>query len=490
MPPTDEQTRAAVLALKDNGHGLRAIASSLGIGRNTVRRILRGGSTVRPRAERAETLSEHDARVRELFASCKGQRQRVHEELMREGIVVPYSTLTGYCRRHGIGIVPKKPAGQYVFLPGEEQQHDTSPHRVKIGAVHERLHCASLVLCYSRRRYCQLYRKWTRFWAKVFLTEALVRFGGSTLRTMLDNASIIVARGTGKNAVMAPEMEAFGKRFGFLFAAHELGDANRSAHVERTFDYVEKNFYPGRTFSDLEDANAQMVTWCDADDVRPRKRLGGARPIDLFVTEQPALRPLPLYVPDPSLRWDRTVDSEGYVHLHTNRYSAPLDLLERDVVVLETKARVTLVKGEREVCSHARLQDGTGGRAMLPEHEAERRGARLHERRTPRPEESRLAAASPVLGALAEKLRKRHGGRATREVRQLDRMWKEYPTAPLCAAVERAMAHGLYDLGRIEKMVLERVAGDFFQLPMDFSCREDDASNDGGDDSDDDKGAS
>src|SRR6516225_4335523 len=96
MPPTDEQTRAAVLALKDNGHGLRAIASSLGIGRNTVRRILRGGSTVRPRAERAETLSEHDARVRELFASCKGQRQRVHEELMREGIVVPYSTLTGY----------------------------------------------------------------------------------------------------------------------------------------------------------------------------------------------------------------------------------------------------------------------------------------------------------------------------------------------------------------------------------------------------------
>jgi len=151
---------------------------------------------------------------------------------------------------------------------------------------------------------------------------------------------------------------------------------------------------------------------------------------------------------------------------------------------------VTLVKGEREVCSHARLQDGTGGRAMLPQHEAERRGARLHERRTPRPEESRLAAASPVLGALAEKLRKRHGGRATREVRQLDRMWKEYPTAPLCAAVERAMAHGLYDLGRIEKMVLERVAGDFFQLPMDFSCREDDASNDGGDDSDDDKGAS
>jgi hypothetical protein len=46
---------------------------------------------------------------------------------------------------------------------------------------------------------------------------------------------VILARGSGKNAVVAPEMEAFGKRFGFLFVAHAVGDANRSARVERPF---------------------------------------------------------------------------------------------------------------------------------------------------------------------------------------------------------------------------------------------------------------
>ncbi len=38
---------------------------------------------------------------------------------------------------------------------------------------------------------------------------------------------------------------------------------NRSARVERPFDYIEKNFYPGRTFSELADLNAQFRQWRD-----------------------------------------------------------------------------------------------------------------------------------------------------------------------------------------------------------------------------------
>ena len=50
------------------------------------------------------------------------------------------------------------------------------------------------------------------------------------------------------DAVAAPEMEAFAERFSTKFVAHEKGDANRSARVEGRFHYIEKNFYPGRTF--------------------------------------------------------------------------------------------------------------------------------------------------------------------------------------------------------------------------------------------------
>src|SRR5262249_16939026 len=103
--------------------------------------------------------------------------------------------------------------------------------------------------CYSRRLYAQVYPTWNRFWAKVFLTEAIVDFGCAASQTVIDNASILVASGTGKDAVIAPEIVALGTRFGTVFVAHELGDANRSARVERPFHHIENNFYVGRTFA-------------------------------------------------------------------------------------------------------------------------------------------------------------------------------------------------------------------------------------------------
>jgi hypothetical protein len=42
-----------------------------------------------------------------------------------------------------------------------------------------------------------------------------------------------VLRGSGREMVPVPEMAAFGERFGFQFVAHAIGNANRSARVER-----------------------------------------------------------------------------------------------------------------------------------------------------------------------------------------------------------------------------------------------------------------
>jgi hypothetical protein len=93
--------------------------------------------------------------------------------------------------------------------------------------------------------FAQVYTTFNRFYCKVFLTEAIKSFfQGAARRCMVDNTSVVIARGTGKNAIPAPEMKAFGDRFGFHFEAHEKGDANRSARVEGPFYYIERNFYP------------------------------------------------------------------------------------------------------------------------------------------------------------------------------------------------------------------------------------------------------
>ena len=119
-------------------------------------------------------------------------------------------------------------------------QHDTSPHRAKVGGVLLKVQTASLVLCHSRMIFIQVYPTFSRFDCKVFLTDAIAYFGGAAKVCMIDNTHVVVLKGTGKDMVPVPEMAAFGDRYGFKFKAHEKGDANRSARVEGPFDWVER----------------------------------------------------------------------------------------------------------------------------------------------------------------------------------------------------------------------------------------------------------
>lgn len=423
--------------------------------------MLRSGEAEVPSLQRDEKLGEHLDLVRDLHRRCRGNLVRVGEELHAQGIEIGYSSLTAFCRRHEIGQPKKQRAGRYHFEPGQEMQHDTSPHKVEIGSQRCVVQCASLVLCYSRTIYAQAYVRWSRFECRSFLVEAITSMGGAASRCMLDNSSVIIAHGTGRDAVPAPPMAALAERFGFVFAAHELGDANRSARVERPFDHIERNFYPGREFADIDDLNDQLRAWCERVNHKPKRTLPKT-PYELLAAERPDLEPLPAFVPEVYDLHSRRVDVEGYVTLHTNRYSMPTALIGRQVEVRESMKTIRVFDGHRLVVEHDRRQPGARTRTTLPEHERDGRRAK---RVGPSEQEALLRRASPKLGELAARLRKRHGGQALRAVRRLHKMYLDYPTDVLVETVADALAYDLHDLGRIDQMVLRRIKGDYFRLP-------------------------
>ena len=60
---------------------------------------------------------------------------------------------------------------------------------------------------------------------------------------------------------------------------------------------------------------------------------------------------------------------------------------------------------------------------------------------------------------------KRKGRKVTGlALRQLLRMLREYPREPFLGAIAEAAQYGLYDLDRVERMILRRVQRDFFLL--------------------------
>src|SRR5262249_51706049 len=155
---------------------------------------------------------------------------------------------------------------------------------------------------------------------------------------------------------------------------HEIGDANRSAHVERGFDYVENNFFAGRRFADWADLDAQAATWCDKVNAAHKRHLH-ASPRELFAAERVRMIRLPAFVPEVYSLHQRIVDTEGYVNLHRNRYSAPWQLLGRNVEVRESKDRIDIFEGPRRVASHKRIALPSDARITNPEHRPPRSAA-------------------------------------------------------------------------------------------------------------------
>ena len=232
-------------------------------------------------------------------------------------------------------------------------QHDTSPHEVEVGGKQYKAQTASAVLCYSRLLFFQIQPTFQRFDCKVFLTDALRYMTGAPERVMIDNTHVVVLRGTGREMIPVPEMEAFADRFGFHFVAHERGDANRSARVERPFWFIENNFLAGRTFGSWEDLNQQARQWCDRVNATYKKHIR-AVPRELFAIERVHLRPLPAWIPEPYRLHVRTVDVEGYVSVHSARYSVPVAWIGRSVEVRERRDKLEIELDARQRNSSAR----------------------------------------------------------------------------------------------------------------------------------------
>lgn len=454
----------AILRLKEKGIALREISRILRVSRNTVRKMLRGNGQQRPqRASRYEALAPL---IEEQLRRCKGNAVRVQEILQDQGHEIPYSTLTRVVRDLELREEEKrKRSGTYEFGPGEETQHDTSPHPLELGGKKITAQCASLVLAYSKKLFIQYYPAFTRFEAKVFLREAFLFMDGACPRCTIDNTSVIVAHGSGPDADIAPEMEHFGEIFGVRFIPHEVGDADRKARVERNFSYIENNFLAGRTFAHWHDLNHQARKWCVNTANSKRKRSLGMSPDAAYVMEKPFLKSLPPYIPPVYQTLYRGVDVEGYVHVDTNRYSVPERLVGKEVEVHKLWDRIEIYWKQQKVADHERLLDKREARSTAKGHHLP-----LYRQRTrsgPCKEEGGLVGHSEHLDRYVEEIKKRSPGRAVRQMRKLLSLKRTYPSKPFLQAVEEALRYGMHDLARLEQMILSYVAGDFFNIKED-----------------------
>ena len=378
---------------------MREISRLLKLSRNAVRRILR------EREVAAAPPCPAPARLDDVFARAGGNVARVQQLLAAEtDLQVPYSTLTRWIREAGLRSPPRR-AGEYSFAPGEEMQHDTSPHRMTMAGKAITAQCAGLVLAFSRRLFIQYYPRFTRFEAKHFLLEAARFMDGTCPVCIIDNSSVMVAAGAGAHAVIAPEMHAFARTLGFGFRAHRVGHPDRKGRIERPFAYVEGNFLPARSFDDFADLNRQALAWCRDVANQKQKRVLGMSPEAAYLIEKPHLQPLPGALPPVYDVLERAVDLHGYVSIDTNRYSVPERFVGLSVTVYKYPADIRICRRGSEIATHPRLIGQRDARHTLPEHHptpARTSRTPALEEKLLRGDHESLARYAAAMGALLE----------------------------------------------------------------------------------------
>ena len=86
-------------------------------------------------------------------------------------------------------------------------------------------------------------------------------------------------------------------------------------------------------------------------------------------------------------------------------------------------------------------------------------------RKGPSEEEQFLVGNEEILEQYVAELKKRSRGRGVIKLRRLLDLQRAYPQEAFIVAVSQAVKYGLYDLARLEKIILDNITGgEFFDL--------------------------
>lgn len=428
--------------------GIRTISKTLGVGRNTVRGVIYSGKLFEPKVA-TNTIEIDEALVRQLFRECKGYVERVWERLREEhGLDIAYSTLTRRVRSLGLRI-DKPRADRVPDEPGAEMQYDTSPFIVQIDGKQMKVIAATLYFRYSKQIYAEFYVAFDRTRMQFSLHNAITYRGFSAPTCIVDNSNLAVLRGTGKNAVIVPEMEAFAKRYHFEFEAHELNHPNRKAGEERGFWTIETNFLPGRTFASLEDMNAQAFKWATETRANARRR-NGLVPAVAWEHEIPYLNEVCSDLPPPYRRHERVVDQYGYVSFGANSYWVPTSV-EGVVTVLEYHDQIKILNGRYEVASYKLPPYGTK-HEVFPKDRSHIPFQPRHRARPSASEEAALRRVGPSVSAYLDFALKDKGVTRHRFIRDIHSLYRRVSSDLFVRVLERALDHRLSDVKSLERM--------------------------------------
>jgi hypothetical protein len=160
------------------------------------------------------------------------------------------------------------PVIRYETKPGEQIQFDWGEFKYEDHGVARKLYGFSAILCYSRMRFVTFVKRCDVQTLIRCLMEAFEYFGGLPKAALTDRMKSVLLEMEEKQPRWNAHFADFMASIGVAPRVCKAYTPQTKGKIERTIGYVKKNFWPGVSFSEIDDLNRQAQTWCERINIR------------------------------------------------------------------------------------------------------------------------------------------------------------------------------------------------------------------------------
>jgi hypothetical protein len=185
------------------------------------------------------------------------------------------------------------------------------------------------------------------------MNQVLRQIGGVPRTAVWDQEGCIGQWRRGEQ-VLTEAALSFAGSLGMGFRLCEASDPEAKGVVERANGYFETSFLPGRSFTDIDDFNRQLVAWLTK---RANVRVHATtrvRPAEAIFEDRGSMLALPEAMPDVAWRHSIRLPRDHYVRVETNDYSVNPRFVGRRVEITLTLDEVVVTCEGTEVARHRR----------------------------------------------------------------------------------------------------------------------------------------
>ena len=346
------------------------IATQLQLHRDTVARVLcQAGLPLMGPVRRASAIDPYLPFIRETLEQFPTlTASRLYGMVQSRGYIGRPDHFRHLIARHR----PRRRTEAYLrlrTLPSEQCQIDWGHFgHIQIGHARRPLMGFVTVLSWSRQIFLRFYLDARMEHFLRGHVAAFEAWGGIPRIALYDNLKSAVLERQGNAIRFNPTLLALAGHYRFEPRPVAVARGNEKGRVERAIRYIRDAFFAGRTFTDLDDLNAQADAWtsgpaserrCPEDEKLTVKAA--------FDQEKACLLALP---PNAFATDEVKAVSAGktpYVRFDLNDYSVPHAYVQRALTVVADPRQVRVLDAAKVIATHPRSYD-RGRQVELPEH--------------------------------------------------------------------------------------------------------------------------